>query len=79
MADITLHPEAFYILKNHVVGRRPTGTPINEYLLYDEALKLIQTIHCTVTEIKAVLPEDEPPTPVSAAWLHARGAFNGKR
>lgn len=75
-----INPAGKYILKNHVVGRKPNMTPINEYIIYDESLKAIQFIHCSVTEIKEKLALlESPPSAVSAAWLDKQGAFSGKR
>lgn len=68
-----------YILKNHMVGRTPQFTPINEYIVYDESLKPVQFIRCTVVEIKAATDGLDSLKSVSAAWLLSQGAFNGKR
>lgn len=74
-----INPAGRYILKNHIVGRTPKMTPVNEYLIYDENLKVIQHIHCTVTQIKEKTEGLENLTPVSAAWLNKQGAFDGQK
>lgn len=76
MADVTINDTAKYILKNNAIGMTRQNVPINQYVLYNESLKVVQLLEMTVTQVKAAI-EGKDIKSVSAAWLRDQGAFYG--